>query len=50
MNMKKGTPLCGIVLGTALVLIGDFLHGDFERSRLYDPAFSTGFRRGKDSP
>ncbi|MBP5744490.1 MAG: precorrin-4 C(11)-methyltransferase [Oscillospiraceae bacterium] len=35
---------------TALVLIGDFLHGDFERSRLYDPAFSTEFRRGKETP
>lgn len=29
---------------TALVLVGGFLGGGYERSRLYDPAFSTGFR------
>lgn len=33
---------------TALVLVGDFLEGSRERSRLYDPAFSTGYRKGKD--
>ena len=32
---------------TALVLVGDFLNGTGERSRLYDPAFTTGFRKGK---
>lgn len=32
---------------TALVLVGDFLGNDYERSRLYDPAFETGFRRAK---
>ncbi len=32
------------VTKTALVLVGDFLGGAYERSRLYDPAFSTGFR------
>ena len=31
---------------TALVLVGDFLGDRYERSRLYDPAFSTGFREG----
>lgn len=32
---------------TALVLVGDFLNGDYQRSRLYDPAFTTGFREGQ---
>lgn len=34
---------------TALVLVGDFLNGDFERSRLYDPDFTTAFRKGLDT-
>lgn len=29
---------------TALVLVGDFLNGAYERSKLYDPGFSTGLR------
>ncbi|MEY8387532.1 precorrin-4 C(11)-methyltransferase [Oscillospiraceae bacterium 38-13] len=32
---------------TALVLAGDFLGADYERSRLYDPTFSTGFREAE---
>lgn len=32
---------------TALILVGDFLQPDYERSRLYDPAFTTGFRKGE---
>ena len=31
---------------TALVLVGDFLDGTKERSKLYDPAFTTGYRQG----
>ncbi len=31
---------------TALVLVGDFLGGGGERSKLYDPQFSTAFRKG----
>ena len=31
---------------TALVLVGDFLAGDYQRSKLYDPAFTTGYREG----
>ena len=31
---------------TARVLVGDFLAGTTERSRLYDPAFTTGYRKG----
>lgn len=29
---------------TALVLVGDFLGADYQRSKLYDPTFATGFR------
>ena len=33
------------VRSTALVLVGDFLaQGGYQRSKLYDPAFTTGFR------
>ena len=31
---------------TALLLVGDFLGEDYERSKLYDPGFTTGFRKG----
>lgn len=31
---------------TALVLVGDFLNGNYERSKLYDPVFTTEFREG----
>lgn len=31
---------------TALVLVGGFLSGTYSRSRLYDPAFTHGFREG----
>ena len=31
---------------TALILVGDFLSPAYERSKLYDPAFTTGFRKG----
>ena len=34
---------------TALVLVGDFLDADFERSCLYAPDFTTGYRRGTDA-
>lgn len=32
------------VAKTALILVGDFLGDDYARSKLYDPAFSTGYR------
>ncbi len=32
---------------TALVLVGDFLGDDYERSKLYDPSFSTSLRKAK---
>ena len=35
---------------TALILVGDFLHtAKYERSRLYDPSFTTEFRKGKQA-
>ena len=37
------------VTKTALVLVGDFLASGGERSRLYDPAFTTGYRKGIDT-
>ena len=35
---------------TALVLVGDFLAPDYERSKLYDPSFATEFREAKPGP
>lgn len=34
---------------TALILVGKFLEGTVERSKLYDPAFATEFRQGTDT-
>ncbi len=34
---------------TALVLVGDFLESDYQRSSLYDPGFTTGFRKGNNN-
>lgn len=34
---------------TAMILIGGFLSGGCERSKLYDPAFTTEFREGTES-
>ena len=31
---------------TALILVGDFLRGEYERSMLYNPEFSHGYRTG----
>ena len=42
-------PACGEAAGitkTALVLVGQFLEERGERSRLYDPNFTTGYRKG----
>ena len=35
------------VTKTALIFVGDFLGGDFERSKLYDPSFSHMYREKK---
>lgn len=32
---------------TALIMVGDFLGDRYERSKLYDPEFTTGYRQGK---
>lgn len=37
------------IRNTALILVGDFLQKEGERSKLYDPSFSTGFRKAKES-
>ena len=34
------------IKNTALVLVGEFLGDSYDRSKLYDPAFTTGFREG----
>ena len=34
---------------TALILVGDFLGREYRRSDLYNPAFSHGYRRGKEA-
>ena len=31
---------------TALINVGDFLGENYERSKLYDPKFTTGYRKG----
>jgi precorrin-4/cobalt-precorrin-4 C11-methyltransferase len=33
----------------ALLLVGDFLGNDYQLSKLYDPAFTTAFRKGRQS-
>lgn len=32
---------------TAQILVGDFIEGDYERSKLYDPSFTHEYRSGK---
>lgn len=32
---------------TALILVGEFLGEQYDRSKLYDPAFSHGFREAE---
>ena len=32
---------------TALIVVGAILNGDYRRSELYNPAFTTEFRQGK---
>ena len=34
---------------TALILVGGFLGDAYERSKLYDPDFTTGYRKGRDA-
>ena len=36
------------IFRTALLIVGDFLRGSTQRSRLYDSSFTTGYRTGKE--
>lgn len=46
-TLAESTRAAGITK-TALIVIGDFLAAQYDRSKLYDPAFTTEFRRGTD--
>lgn len=37
------------VFNLALILVGGFLGDDYELSKLYDPAFTTAFRKGRET-
>lgn len=37
------------VTKTALVTVGGFLGTEYDRSRLYDPTFTTGYRKGEEA-
>jgi precorrin-4/cobalt-precorrin-4 C11-methyltransferase len=41
-----GTAAQNNISNHALILVGDFLGDDYERSKLYDPVFTTAFRQG----
>ena len=34
---------------TALIIVGNVIDSGFERSKLYDPCFTTGYRKGMDT-
>ena len=47
----EGLPGAGAENGiskTAIILVGDFLGGDYERSMLYNPGFTHGYRTGDE--
>lgn len=46
-NLAKDGKEAGITK-TALILVGDFLGSEYERSKLYDPTFTHEFRKGID--
>ena len=46
-TLAESTRAAGITK-TALIVVGDFLAAQYGRSKLYDPAFTTEFRRGTD--
>ena len=35
---------------TALIVVGEILQGEYERSKLYDPSFTTEFRQAAEQP
>ena len=45
-NLKETAEKYGI-RKTALIVVGAILNGDYRRSELYNPAFTTEFRQGK---
>jgi len=48
----EGLPAAGAennIGKTAIILVGDFLGGEYERSLLYDPGFSHGYRTGSSA-
>jgi precorrin-4/cobalt-precorrin-4 C11-methyltransferase len=48
----EGLPEAGAVENiskTAIILVGNFLGAEYERSRLYDPEFTHGYRTGRSS-
>ena len=46
-TLAKSTREAGITK-TALIVVGDFLGTRYGRSKLYDPGFTTEFRKGAD--
>lgn len=48
LHAGRGDPQNGITK-TALIVVGDFLGRDYDRSKLYDPAFTTEFRQGTEA-
>lgn len=44
-TLAESTHAAGIAK-TALIVVGDFLAAKYERSKLYDPAFTTEYRKG----
>ena len=45
----EGLPEAGIkenITKTAIILVGDFLGGEYDRSLLYNPEFTHGYRTG----
>ena len=47
-SLAESTRAAGITK-TALIVVGDFLGTQYERSKLYDPAFTTEFRQGTEA-
>ena len=43
-----GSTCANGITKTALIVVGEFLGTRYERSKLYDPTFTTEFRKGAD--
>ena len=44
-TLAASTRAAGITK-TALIVVGDFLAAQYDRSKLYDPTFTTEYRKG----